>query len=53
VRARPDSAGVARPEPTPEQRIQELHLLRGELESAKQSFLQRAETFDALLRRLI
>jgi hypothetical protein len=53
VRARPDSAGVARPEPTPEQRVLELRLLRGELESAKRSFLQRAATFDALLRRLI
>ena len=31
----------------------ELRLLRGELEAAKRSFLQRAETFDSLARRII
>ena len=53
VRARADSTGVARPAPTPEQQIVELRVLRAELESARSSFLQRAETFEKLLRSTI
>lgn len=52
VRARPDSAGVARPEATPQQRIQELRLFRGQVEVARRQFLQRAADFDALGRRI-
>lgn len=52
VRARPDSAGVARPEATPQQRIQELRLFRGQVEAAKRQFLQRAADFDGLGRRI-
>jgi hypothetical protein len=53
VRARTDSTGVAVPAQTPEQQIQQLELLKGELEQARRSFLQRAETFDNLRRRSI
>jgi hypothetical protein len=53
ARARPDSAGVARPPASAQQRIMELRLLKVELESARQSFLERAESFDAMIRRII
>ena len=52
VRARPDSSGVARPEVTPEQRLQELRLLRLQVLEAKRQFLERAGTFEALVRRI-
>ena len=45
VRARPDSTGVARPEVTPQQQIQELHLLRIQVQAAKEQFLERAAVF--------
>ena len=50
--ARPDSTGVARPVPTPEQQLQEVRALRVRVESMKQDFLQRAEIFDGLIRRI-
>ncbi len=52
VRALPDSTGVARPERTPEQRLQELRLLRGQVEAAKREFLQRAQTFERMVRTI-
>lgn len=52
VRALPDSTGVARPEQTPEQRLQELTLLRGQVEAAKREFLQRAQTFERMVRTI-
>ena len=45
VRARPDSTGVARPEVTPQQQIQELRLLRIQVQAAKEQFLERAAVF--------
>ena len=51
MRARPDSTGVARPEATPEQRLQELRLLRVQVEAVKQQFLERAAGFERLVRR--
>jgi hypothetical protein len=53
ARASADSTGVARPAPTTEQQILELRILRAELESARSSFVQRAETFEKLLRSTI
>jgi hypothetical protein len=52
VPSRPDSAGVARPESTPQQRIQQLRLLHTQLEDAKQQFLQRAAVFENQARRI-
>lgn len=52
VRARPDSAGVPRPEVTPQQRLQQLQLLRLQLLDAKRQFLERAGTFEARARRI-
>ena len=52
IRARPDSAGVARPEKTPQQQIQELRLLKTQMQEAKRQFLQRAEQFDSQARRI-
>ncbi|MSR36643.1 MAG: hypothetical protein EXR95_08380 [Gemmatimonadetes bacterium] len=52
VRARTDSTGVARPEMTPQQLIAELRLLRVQVQEAKRQFLQRAETFDGLIRSI-
>jgi hypothetical protein len=52
VRARPDSAGVARPEITPEQRLEELQLLRLQVLEAKRQFLERAGIFEENARRL-
>jgi hypothetical protein len=52
VRARPDSAGVSRPEPTPQQRLQQLQLLRLQLLDAKRQFLERAGTFETRARRI-
>ena len=52
VRARPDSAGVARPEVTSEQRLQELRLLRLQVLEAKRQFLQRAGIFEDLVRTI-
>ena len=52
VRARPDSAGVARPEMTPQQKIGYLRLLRGQVEAAKRQFLQRAADFENQARRI-
>jgi hypothetical protein len=50
--ARPDSAGVARPEVTPQQKLEQLQLLRGQLQDAKQQFLNRAGDFEAAMRRI-
>ena len=52
VRARPDSSGVARPEMTPQQKIQELRLFRTQVEAAKRQFLQRAADFENQARRI-
>jgi hypothetical protein len=52
VRARPDSAGVARPELTPEQRLERLRLLRLQVQEAKRQFLERAGVFEEAVRRL-
>lgn len=48
---RPDSTGVARPELTPQQMIEELRLLRIQVEAAKRQFLERASAFEVLVRR--
>lgn len=52
VPARPDSAGVARPEITPQQQVRELRLLRFQIQEAKRQFLDRASTFDQMVRRI-
>ena len=51
AQTRPDSTGVARPEMTPQQLIQELRLLRIQVEAAKRQFLERAGAFEVLVRR--
>ena len=51
AQTRPDSTGVARPEMTPQQLIQELQLLRVQVEAAKRQFLERAGAFEVLVRR--
>jgi hypothetical protein len=50
--ARPDSTGVARPQETPEQRLEELRLLRVQMQEAKRQFLERAATFEERVRRI-
>lgn len=52
VPARPDSAGVTRPEITPQQQVRELRLLRLQIQEAKRQFLDRASTFDQMVRRI-
>ena len=47
-----DSAGVPRPEATPEQRLQELQLLRFQTIEAKRQFLERAQLFEERARRI-
>jgi hypothetical protein len=51
AQTRPDSTGVARPKLTPQQLIQELRLLRIQVEAAKRQFLERAGAFEVLVRR--
>jgi hypothetical protein len=52
IPTRPDSAGVSRPEVTLDQRLDQLRLLRGQIEAAKQQFLQRAGDFEDAVRRI-
>ena len=51
AQTRPDSTGVSCPQLTPQQMIQELQLLRIQVEAAKRQFLERANAFDVLVRR--
>jgi hypothetical protein len=51
VQARPDSAGVSRPEISLEERIRQLRILRLQVQEAKRQFLDRAGVFEQLARR--
>jgi hypothetical protein len=50
--ARADSAGVARPRATIEQRLEDLQLLRRQMQDAKRQFLERAGLFEERARRI-
>ncbi len=52
VPSRPDSAGVARPEVTLAEKMNELRLLRLQVLEAKRQFLDRAATFEQMVRRI-
>lgn len=53
VRARGDSLGVAGPAETLGEQLARWRLLRGQVVEARQQFLQRAETFEDMARRIL